>query len=129
MFFLVLKTQSQESKTLIVNFKGMKSDVGKVYVGLHNTDEGFLKDRYKEAVVEVKNNIAKVKFQNLPNGAYSISSFHDENDNKKLDTNFIGIPKEPIGISNNAKGFMGPPKYKDAKFEFTGNKEITITIE
>ena len=39
------------------------------------------------------------------------------NNNKKMDTNFFGIPKEPIGISNDATGFMGPPKYKNAKFK------------
>ena len=39
-----------------------------------------------------------------------------KNDNGKMDTNFLGIPKEPVAISNNAKGKFGPPKYKDAKF-------------
>lgn len=128
-FFLVLKIQSQEYKTLTIHFVGMKSDVGKVYVGLHNTKKAFLKERCKEAIVVVNNKIAQVKFENLPLGEYSVSSFHDINDNGKLDTSFIGIPKEPIGVSNNAKGFMGPPKYKDAKFKFVDNKEITITIE
>ena len=40
----------------------------------------------------------------------------NENDNKKMDTRIFGIPKEPIAISNDAKGFMGPPKWNDAKF-------------
>jgi uncharacterized protein (DUF2141 family) len=26
------------------------------------------------------------------------------------------MPKEGVGTSNNAKGRMGPPKYRDAKF-------------
>ena len=46
-----------------------------------------------------------------------------------MDTNFLGIPKEPIGISNNAKGFMGPPKYKDAKFELKHDKTLKINIQ
>ena len=37
-----------------------------------------------------------------------------------MDTNFLGIPKEPIGTSNNATGFMGPPKFKNAKLKVTG---------
>jgi uncharacterized protein (DUF2141 family) len=53
---------------------------------------------------------------------------HDENDNKKMDTNFIGIPKEDFGCSNNATGFMGPPKYEDAKFMLEENKTIDIKI-
>jgi len=128
LMFFVMKGQSQKENILLVNFVGMKSDVGAIYIGLHNKEDEFLKKRYKEAVVTFEGKIAKVSFEDLPNGEYAISAFHDENDNKKLDTNFIGIPKEPIGISNDAKGFMGPPKYKDAKFVFTNKKEITITI-
>ena len=30
--------------------------------------------------------------------------------------NFLGIPKDPLGFSNNAKMKFGPPKYEDAKF-------------
>ncbi|MBT4413204.1 MAG: DUF2141 domain-containing protein, partial [Polaribacter sp.] len=46
-----------------------------------------------------------------------------------MDTNFFRIPKEPLGISNNVKGFMGPPKYKDAKFNLDSNKTISIKID
>mgnify|MGYP005997300017 FL=1 len=46
-----------------------------------------------------------------------------------MDTNFLGIPKEPIGMSNNAKGFMGPPKYKDAKFNVTKDVVLTINVK
>ena len=45
-----------------------------------------------------------------------------------MDTNLFGIPKEDYGCSNNARGFMGPPKYNDAKFQLTGNKTIDIKI-
>ena len=44
-------------------------------------------------------------------------------------TNFLGIPKEPIGMSNDATGFMGAPKYKDAKFKVTKDTAITITVK
>ena len=67
-------------------------------------------------------------FENIPEGTYAVSIFHDENNNDKLDSNFIGIPKEDYGCSNNAKGFMGPPKWKDAKFELNSDKTITITL-
>ena len=60
---------------------------------------------------------------------YKRQAFHDVNENGKMDTNFIGIPKEPIGISNNAKGFMGPPKFNNAKFLLNKNTVISIDIE
>jgi uncharacterized protein (DUF2141 family) len=52
----------------------------------------------------------------LEPGNYAVSVHHDDNDNDKMDTNFIGIPKEPIGLSNGAVAKFGPPKYKDAVF-------------
>ena len=129
-FFLLslISVYSQKKHTLTITFSGMKSDKGDVFVGLHNEEATFLKERFREAVVNVSNKEAVVTFENLPEGEYAVSAFHDENDNKELDTNFIGIPKEPIGISNDAKGFMGPPKYEDAKFLVSENKEMKIII-
>jgi uncharacterized protein (DUF2141 family) len=40
----------------------------------------------------------------------------------------MGIPKEAYAASNDAKGFMGPPKYKDAKFQATQNKHIVLKV-
>jgi uncharacterized protein (DUF2141 family) len=62
-------------------------------------------------------------------GTYAISAFHDENNDKKVNSNFIGIPKEGIGVSNNAKGSFGPPKFDDAKFEFTqSDQSVGISL-
>jgi len=119
----------QEKNTLTINFSGMNSNRGALFVGLYNNEVDFLKTHFKGAIIKITNKKATVVFKDLPDGEYSVSAFHDKNDNKKMDTNFIGIPKEPIGISNNAKGFMGPPKYKDAKFIVSQNTQITIAIE
>ena len=48
------------------------------------------------------------------NGDAKCTKCHDENDNKKLDTNLIGIPKEGFGYSKDAMGRFGPPKFDDA---------------
>lgn len=115
--------------TITIEFTGMKSDKGDVYVALYDEKKYFLKKEYKGAIVTVTNKKASAIFTNVSSGEYAISAFHDVNDNNKLDTNFIGIPKEPIGISNNAKGFMGPPKFRKSKFEVKGDVKIIITIE
>ena len=44
-----------------------------------------------------------------------------------MKTNFIGIPKEPTGVSRDAKGKFGPPKYKDAVVTI-GDEAITLPI-
>ncbi len=120
--------EEKETVNLTVEFSGMKSDKGNLFIALYNTEANFLKKGYKGEVAEIKNKKTVVVFKNLPKGVYAISSFHDVNENKKMDTNFIGIPKEPIGMSNDAKGFMGPPKYKDAKFNLDSDKTISIKV-
>lgn len=117
---------AQEKYTVTINFDGMESDKGKLFVAVYNNEKDFLKKILKGTVVEVKDQKAMVVLKDISAGTYAISAFHDENENKKLDTNFLGIPKEPIGVSNNATGFMGPPKYKNAKFKV--NKDLTMSI-
>jgi uncharacterized protein (DUF2141 family) len=52
---------------------------------------------------------------------------HDENDNGKMDTDWMGIPKEGYGATRDAKGIMGPPKFKDAAFTYKGGG-LTLQI-
>jgi len=63
---------------------------------------------------------ATCTFAGAKPGSYAVAVFHDENDNGKLDTGFLGIPTEPTGASNDARGSMGPPKFKDAQFPYDG---------
>lgn len=104
----------------------MKSDKGDVYVALYNKKDNFLNKEYKGVIVKITGKKATAVFKEIPKGIYALSAFHDANDNKKMDTNFIGIPKEPIGISNDAKGFMGPPKFKKAKFLV--DKDVVLRV-
>lgn len=60
------------------------------------------------------NRSAVVVFEGVVPGRYALSFIHDENDNKKLDTNLIAIPREGFGYSRDAMGRFGPPKFDDA---------------
>ncbi|MFT4517814.1 MAG: hypothetical protein ACI9JM_000191 [Halioglobus sp.] len=57
-------------------------------------------------------------------GDYAATIFYDRNGSGKLDTNFIGVPKEPLALSNNAKAKFSPPKYSDAVFTPTENPAL-----
>lgn len=63
----------------------------------------------------------------LPPGTYAVSVYEDLNGNHKLDRNFLGIPREPVGVSNNPKARMGPPRYSECSFPLGAVAE-TITI-
>jgi len=118
----------EETFSLTVYVSKLKSNDGSLLVGLYNREASFLKKSFKSAVAKVENKKSVVVFKNVPKGTYAISFVHDANDNNKMDTNFFGIPKEDYGCSNNAKGFVGPPKYEDAKFSLKENKTIEITM-
>ena len=119
---------AQEKYTVTVEFSGMQSDNGKLYVALYDSEDQFLKKGIQREIVEINDKKAIVIFKNVVSGVYAVSSFHDVNNNQKMDTRIFGIPKEPVGISNNAKGFMGPPKFEDAKFEVTKNTTLQIKV-
>jgi uncharacterized protein (DUF2141 family) len=119
---------SAQNVKLTVSVSGLKNNTGVVKVGLYNSEGTFLKTVYKSLSSEIKNDKAVVTFENLPAGEYAISTYHDENNNGKLDRNAMGIPSEDYAASNNAKGFMGPPSYNDAKFVINKDSKIEITL-
>ena len=65
----------------------------------------------------------------LPEGKYAIALFIDKNKNNKIDKNFIGIPKEQFGFSNNAMGKLSAPSFEKAMFEVKGNTIQNIELK
>lgn len=63
----------------------------------------------------------------LPKGRYAVSLYVDENSNRKLDSGWLGIPKEPVGVSRNPHPRMGPPRFDESAFEM-GDSDVTIEI-
>ena len=126
--FFICSFGLAQNSNLTVTVAGLKNNTGLLTVELYNTRWKFLKTPYKTFSSAIKLNTATLIFIGIPKGEYTVMAYHDENNNRKLDKNFIGMPKEDVGCSNNAKGFMGPPKYEDAKFTITTNSKITIKI-
>lgn len=130
-----LGAQSTPASTSLIRISigGLRSDKGQVVCALFSSAADFPKNPVK-AVATTKSNIshgqAVCEFSGTVPGRYAISTFHDENSNGKLDRNFIGIPREGVGASNNAIGHFGPPKFDDAAFLYSGgvlDLKITIT--
>lgn len=96
-------------------------DRGVVRCALYATPEDYMKKSFRETVGAVSGGRAVCVFSHINPGTYSMAAFHDENNNDKLDTGIFGIPVEGFCTSNNAKGTLGPPKYKDAAFSFSGS--------
>ena len=120
-----------QNYNIIVTVTGLHNNNGKVILELYNSEDGYPKEpnkAYRTTSQIIANNTCTIVLNNIPKGTYAIACYHDENDNGKLDTNFLGIPNEGVVASNNAKGFMGPPKFKDAKFDVDNNMSLTLKI-
>jgi len=101
----------------------LRNGKGKIGCLLYASAKGFPTDASAAAQVKwcpIANKESSCSFDPVPAGTYAVACFHDENDNGKMDTNLLGIPSEGVVVSNHAKGFMGPPSFKDARFSFPG---------
>jgi uncharacterized protein (DUF2141 family) len=123
LFIIPFLPSTAPNGTLTVTILNFKNNLGQVSIALYNREEAFPKSPDKAVKIlraPIRDKKSIVVFESLPPGEYAISVYHDENNNGKMDTNFFGIPKEGVGASNDARGHLGPPHYKDAKFNFTG---------
>lgn len=113
--------QDSQKKLAVIQLTviGLENDVGDVKVGLFNSAESFnskTKEKFAGAIIKIQNKKVQYVFPNVPYGEYAIKLFHDEDGDDEVDTNFLGIPTESYGFSNNAKGLFGPPSFEKAKF-------------
>ena len=108
-----------------VEISGLRNDKGQMLCALFSSAEAFPK-KPERAVARLTSKIverhATCDFTGVAPGTYAVSVVHDENSNGKMDTNFIGMPREGVGASNDAKGHMGPPKFSAASFAYQGGK-------
>lgn len=119
---------SVNSSTFTLKIEGLKEAKGEVRIAMFNSSEKYTKEPVYAVVLPVGEDIVEWKVPDLPFGEYAIAVYHDKNINGKLDTNFLGIPKESYGFSNNARGRFGPAKWKDAKF-VVNNSTLVHKIE
>mgnify|MGYP005725101315 FL=1 len=109
--------QNLYAETLIVNIES-NYDKGLALIGIYDKEEHFGKAKVNKklnsekvltgAVTKITNNKAQIKFD-IPFGSYALSGFQDFDNNGVMSGNFLGIPKEPFGFSNDARGKFGPP--------------------
>jgi uncharacterized protein (DUF2141 family) len=124
--------QPPQENQIHVEIVGLRNDKGQAVCALFATADSFPKKADKAAArvtAVISSRHAACDFPGVAAGTYAVSVFHDENSNGKLDTNFMGIPREGVGASNDAKGHFGPPKFDAAAFRFPGGRlELKITI-
>lgn len=111
-----------------VKIEGIDSNKGKIVLSLYDAPEHYRKHP-KQVLRVAAEKVAHEGFSlSLPQGTYAISVYHDANNNGHIDRNFIGIPTERGGFSNNPRIVMGPPSFKSCAFSCTGDMQLTIKL-
>ncbi|MFC5497272.1 DUF2141 domain-containing protein [Caenimonas terrae] len=116
-----------------VKILNIRNSTGTVACALFDSPAGFPQDYLKMAtnvmVIKVRKNEARCDFEDIPPGTYAMAVVHDENMNGQLDTNFLGIPREGYGFSNDATGPLGAPPFSAASFHYNGqNVDMTMSL-
>ncbi len=107
-----------------VTILNIENSRGNLACALFESPEGFphefLRSAKKIMVMKILDNKARCDFLSISPGTYAIAVIHDENMNGKLNTNWLGIPIEGYGFSNEAKGLIGAPSFSAASFPYDG---------
>ena len=125
--------QSSSCPGIHVKILNIRNSTGTVDCALFDSPVGFpievLRSATNVMVIKVRHTEARCDFEDIPQGTYALAVIHDENMNGKLDTNWLGIPKEGYGFSNDAKALLGAPSFSAASFPYDGGTiDLTISL-
>jgi uncharacterized protein (DUF2141 family) len=129
----VALAQSPSCPGIHVRILGIRSNNGTVDCALFDSPVGFPTEFLHSAssvmVLRVRNEQARCDFEDIPPGTYALAVIHDEDSNGKLNINWLGIPTEGYGFSNDARGVLGPPTFLAASFAYDGRSvDLTISL-
>ncbi len=120
--------------TLRIHVDGLRNSTGVVGAVIFASPDGWPENTDKSlhhwpTEIPAGKREATAIWENLPPGNYGVAVIHDENRNRKLDRNFIGIPKEGFGFANNPHVGLSAPAFEAAKVHMTcPATEITIHL-
>ena len=128
---LLISSMSVLASEDTLNFEvtGTKLNGGNVYLAIYDSEASYKSDSpFKTIKTEGKDGIVNFSSE-IINGDYVFAVYQDKNGNEKLDTNFLGIPKEKYALSNyNRIGWPGG--FKKLKVNINKNiKKIVLDLK
>ncbi|MGK2856002.1 MAG: DUF2141 domain-containing protein [Thermoanaerobaculia bacterium] len=121
------------SSVIHVKILNIRNNTGAIACALFESPEGFPKEFLHFAtnitIIKIRESAASCYFADIRPGKYAMVVIHDENMNGKLDTNWLGVPKEGYGFSNKAKALLSAPSFSAASFQYDGQStDMTMSI-
>lgn len=128
----LLLAGTSHAADLVVRVSGLSEPLGQVGCSLFTGPAGFPMDNTGARVLWQAADAKGVscRFSAVPAGSYAVAIGHDLNGNQRVDTNFIGLPTEQWGVSNNARPSLRAPRFDEAVFKVAADAgEVTIDIK
>lgn len=115
---------------LLVRVEGVPAAEGTVSCGLFASDAGFPDDDRQARVERHPADPAGVacRFADVPAGRVAVAVSHDRNGNGRLDKNFVGMPREPWGVSNGVRPTLRAPRFAEAAFEVPAEGMVEVRV-
>ncbi len=106
----------------------LRNDHGQVICTLFTPSDKFPEKSHKgmTIAVPIEQRHATCRFKDAPYGNYAVVVFHDENRDGEFNQNWMGMPKEGFGFSNNPST-LKKPVFDDAKF-VVAQPVVEVTI-
>ena len=124
----ILLFSGVKTHKLSIHISGISKIKGSLFIAVFRATDDFpvFGKQFKGIIKEVEGKSQNYTFDNLPEGEYALAIYQDENRNKILDKNLLGIPTEIYGFSNNARRIFSAPSFQEAKFKL--NKDLHQTV-
>jgi uncharacterized protein (DUF2141 family) len=121
-----------ETAALIVKVEKVSPRGGDIRLALYDANSwpNDAADPVIDAVVPARPSETIVVLKGLRPGTYGAKLFQDANRNGKFDMNWLGLPEEKYGFSNDARPLFSEPGFDAAKFELLpGANTIIVHLQ
>ena len=119
-----------ETHELTVQVVYPSNQAGEIWVGLYAYEAAFdAGEEYRSARIPADQPTLETVFSDLPSGEYSLVAFHDSNSDNDFNSNFLGIPMERYGFSNNPRPRFRGATWAESRFELGAEISHEMTIE
>lgn len=119
-------------QTVTLTMEGIRLDKGVIAFGVYRNQKQFDEDKPEIKKVFAKKNLKSGKLMvqiQLTPGMYGIALLDDENNDRKMNYNMIGMPKEGFGFSNYNSSGLSKPNFSDFDFEVKpGENKVNIKM-
>ena len=110
----VLGSSALAETVVTVHVLNVERAQGQMVLTVYDGEENWLRTGILQEVQAVDGQDTVTFSIDLPVGDYAFHAYQDLDMNGRMKTNFIGIPREPTAVSNDATGRFGPPRFADA---------------